>query len=267
MKKFLSLLSIFSFTVALHAEYQPSIHGYTMEKGVKVYTEAFDRAIEFTKMNQIEGDILEFGTLEGFTAIVFAKLMKEYKLRNSLHLFDSFAGFPEITSQADLNSYEVKDYQVWFSGAMALGPNIPTLIRERIQTIIPDDSIHIHKGFFSETFHKDTLKSKPAIIHIDCDLYQSAKEVLSKIFQFDLVQDGMIILFDDYNCGRANPKFGERLAFKEIMDENPGYSYTLFYYYGWHGAAIIVHKEEIKTSSLKSLLLYPLKLFQKLVRN
>jgi len=244
MNKILSFLAVFSFVVSLHAEYQPGVCGYTMEKGTRVYTEAFEKALEFVNMNQIEGDIVEFGTLEGFTAIVFAKLMKEYKVKNSLHLFDSFAGFPEITSDVDLNSYEVKDYQVWSSGAMALGPNIPALIKERLQTIIPNDSIHIHKGFFSETFHKDTLKSKPSIVHIDCDLYQSAKEVLSKIFQFDLVQDGMIILFDDYNCGRANPKFGERLALKEVMDENPDFSYTLFYYYGWHGAAIIVHKEE-----------------------
>ena len=244
MRKILSFIIAFSFAASLHAEYQPDIYGYTMEKGTKVYTEAFDRAIEFTKMNQIEGDIVEFGTLEGFTAIIFAKLMNEYKVKSSLHLFDSFAGFPEITSETDLNSYEVKDYQVWFSGAMALGPNIPALIRGRLQTIIPKDSIHIHKGFFSETFDKNTLNNKLSIVHIDCDLYQSAKEVLSKLFQFDLVQDGMIILFDDYNCGRANPKFGERLALKEVMNENPNYSYTLFYYYGWHGAAIIVHKEK-----------------------
>jgi len=244
MNKILPFLVAFFFAVSLYAEYQPSTSAYTIEKATKVYTEAFEQAIEFTKMNQIEGDIVEFGTLEGFTAIVFAKLMKEYKVRDSLHLFDSFEGLPEITSDVDLNSYEVKDYRVWDSGSMAVGPNIPALIRGRLQTIIPRDSVHIHKGFFSETFHKDTLKSKPSIVHIDCDLYQSAKEVLSKIFQFDLVQDGMIILFDDYNCGRANPKFGERLALKEVMDENPGYSYSLFYYYGWHGAAIIVHKEK-----------------------
>ncbi|MCB1110529.1 MAG: class I SAM-dependent methyltransferase [Chlamydiia bacterium] len=244
MRKLLFLLGLLPFTLPLYSEYQPGVCGYTLEKGTQVYTEAFDRAIEFVKMNQIQGDIVEFGTLEGFTAIIFAQLMEKYKINHSLHLFDSFEGFPEITSAVDLNSYEVKDYQVWSSGAMSLAPSVPTLIQERIETIIPKDAIHIHKGFFSETFQKKTLKSKPAIVHIDCDLYQSAKEVLSKLFQYDLIQDGMILLFDDYNCGRANPKFGERRAFKEVMDENPDYSFSLFYYYGWHGAAMIIHQEE-----------------------
>ena len=246
MRNILLVLGIFSYTVVLYAVYQPRVCGYTIEKGTKVYTEAFDRAIEFVTMNQIKGDIVEFGSLEGFTAIIFAKLMKQYKMHQSLHLFDSFEGFPKITSPVDLNSYEVKDYRVWTSGGMALDKNIPNLIQERLETLIPKNSIHIHKGFFSETFHRETLQNKPAIVHIDCDLYQSAKEVLSKLFQYDLIQDGMMLLFDDYNCGRANPKFGERRALKEVMEENPNYSYSLFYYYGWHGAAVIVHQENKK---------------------
>lgn len=59
-------------------------------------------------MNQIEGDIVEFGTLEGFTASIFAKLIDEYKLNSSLHLFDSFEGFPEITSTVDLTQLLIK---------------------------------------------------------------------------------------------------------------------------------------------------------------
>ena len=125
-----------------------------------------------------------------------------------------------------------------------LNPNIPELIKSKLQTIIPLKRVHIHKGYFSDTFQQRTLQSKPAIVHIDCDLYQSAKEVLSKLFEFNLIQDGMIILFDDFNCGRANPKFGERKALKEVMDENPNYSHSLFFYYGWHGAAFIIHKED-----------------------
>ncbi len=246
MNKLFSLLTItFLSTVSLHAVYEPPSCGYNSpDRAAKVYFEAFDRAIEFVKMNQVDGDIVEFGTLEGFTATIFAKLIKEYHLSNELHLFDSFEGFPEITSKVDLNSYEVKDYKVWKSGGMALNSNIPELIKQKLKTIIPLERVFIHKGYFNDTFKKGTLKSRPSIVHIDCDLYQSAKEVLSNLFKFDLIQDGMIILFDDYNCGRANPKFGERRALAEIMEENPNYSFSLFYYYGWHGAAFIIHKEK-----------------------
>ncbi|MCB1072321.1 MAG: class I SAM-dependent methyltransferase [Chlamydiales bacterium] len=235
----------FSLITTLFATYEPPSCGYdSQDRATKVYYEAFDRAVEFVKMNQIEGDIVEFGTLEGFTASIFAKLIAQYKMNSSLHLFDSFEGFPEITSKVDLNSYEVKDYKVWQSGGMALNANIPELIKSKLQTIIPLELVHIHKGYFSETFKEGTLQSKPSIVHVDCDLYQSAKEVLSNLFKYDLVQDGMIILFDDYNCGRANPKFGERRALKEVMDENPNFSHSLFFYYGWHGAAFIIHKED-----------------------
>lgn len=248
MKKLIaSLFFITSLTTTLFAEYEPHSSGYdsgSQEKVMKVYSKAFDRAFEFVKMNQIEGDIVEFGTLEGFTATIFAKLIAQYKMDSSLYLFDSFEGFPEITSTVDINSYEVKDYKLWQSGGMALSPNVPEIIKKKLQTIIPVERIHIHKGYFKDTFRKKTLKSKPAIVHIDCNLYQSAKVVLSSLFKFNLIQDGMIILFDDYNCSRANPKFGERRALREVMDANPDYSHSLFFYYGWHGAAFIIHKEE-----------------------
>ncbi|MCB1075707.1 MAG: hypothetical protein KDK59_09280 [Simkania sp.] len=139
MQKFLFFLGVSFSALSLYGGDQPAACGYTLEKGTQVYTDAFERAIEFVKMNQIEGDIVEFGTLEGFNATIFAQLMGKYKISHSLHLFDSFEGFPEITSAVDLNSYEVKDYQVWSSGGMALAPNIPTLIQKRLEKIIPKD--------------------------------------------------------------------------------------------------------------------------------
>ncbi len=236
-------LSLILFTLSqVHAEYTPPACAYSQQKGTKVYTKAFSKAFDFVTMNQIKGDVVEFGTLGGFTASIFAKLMTQYRMTADIHLFDSFEGLPTITSEVDLNSYEVKKYKVWFSGAMAMGPEIPKLIRGKLEETLPKESIHIHKGFFDKTLQPQTLKKKPAIIHIDCDLYQSAKEVLSKLFAYDLIQDGAIILFDDYNCGRANPNFGERKAFKEVMDANPNYSSELYYYYSWHGAAFIIHK-------------------------
>ena len=122
MKKLLFFLILIpSLTTTLFAGYEPPSCGYdSQDRATKVYYEAFDRAVEFVKMNQIEGDIVEFGTLEGFTASIFAKLIAQYKMSSSLHLFDSFEGFPEITSKVDLNSYEVKDYKVCQSGGMAL---------------------------------------------------------------------------------------------------------------------------------------------------
>jgi len=222
-------------------DYIPRVCAYTYEKATKVYTEAFEKAFEFIVLNRIQGDIAEFGTLEGFTASVLAKFMKENNYLVDIHLFDSFEGLPKISNEIDRNSYEVNSYNVWKEGSMAVGVDIPVLIRNRLQNFLPNNKIHIHKGFFKDTFQPKILKNKLSLVNIDCDLYQSSKEVLSKLFEYDLVQDGMILLFDDFNCGRANPNFGERRALKEVMEDNKNYSYSLFYYYGWHGAAIILH--------------------------
>lgn len=232
-------LSIFA---AQKTPYLPQTCGYSREEGWRLYKEAFQKAFEFTTKNQIHGDIAEFGTLYGFTAEVLTTLMKEYHNFVNIHLFDSFEGLPEITSEIDQNCYEVKHQKAWLSGSMAVSADVPNLIMGRLSSIIPAQLIHIHKGFFQDTFREETLRNKLAIVHIDCDLYQSAKETLTKLFDFDLIQDGTIILFDDYNCSRANPNFGERRAFKEVMDEHKNYEFSLFYYYGWHGAAVIIHK-------------------------
>lgn len=213
---------------------------YSISNNTQVRTAAFEKAIEFTKWNRIQGDILEFGTLGGDTASIFAKLLKIHNVSSKLHLFDSFIGLPEITSDIDVDSYNVKS-NIWKSGGMSLGQGTAQMVQKKLTSILPHTRIHLHEGFFCDTFLDGVIREKPSIVHIDCDLYQSAKEVLSKLFQFNLVQDGLVILFDDYNCNRGNPNFGERRAFTEVMAANPNYSSSLFYYYGWHGAAFIIH--------------------------
>jgi len=57
------------------------------------------------------------------------------------------------------------------------------------------------------------------MIHIDCDLYESAKTVLS--FITPIVQEGTIIMFDDWYQFRGNPDKGEQRAFREWLYDNP----------------------------------------------
>ncbi|OCR92398.1 hypothetical protein [Campylobacter fetus] len=63
---------------------------------------------------------------------------------------------------------------------------------------------------------------KASLIYIDCDLYTSSKTVLDFIAQSDLLQDGTIIAFDDWDLYRANPNKGQRKAFKEFKEKING---------------------------------------------
>lgn len=217
--------------------------GYaTQQEGEKAYSEAFSRAIKLIKMNRIYGDIAEFGTFRDFTARIIAMLMRSEGYPAHLHLFDSFEGLPPITSNVDYACDEVAVDGVWYDGAMAVAPQTPQLIRNVLHTVMNPSYLHIHEGYFEQTLSRNLFSRKLALVHIDCDLYQSAKFVLSYLLKNDLVEDGAVLLFDDYNCCRANPKFGERRALAEVLQENPQYACSLFYYYSWHGACFILHK-------------------------
>ncbi len=223
----------------------PPSYNYSWFHAKKVYNEAFLRCFEFLKQNQVKGDVAEFGTFNGFTSRVIAKCIKKFRLGSSLHLFDSFQGLPDISSDPDMNCYEVKDLAVWCKTSMSAFPNAEKSIFKTLSKIIPSKRLSIHKGFYADTLKKTEFQKKLSLVHVDCDLYQSAFDVLDKLVKSRVLLDGAILLFDDYNSSRGNPNFGERKAIAEVFDDNVDYSLSLFFTYGWHGAAFIVHDKAI----------------------
>lgn len=212
----------------------------------RVYKYAFDRCFDFLYMNKIYGDIVEFGTFNGYTARLLAGNIKKYNWGRSLFLFDSFEGLPEIVSKVDQACYEVKDQKVWCKGAISTSKGTEKYIFRSIQSIIPDRKTNVIKGFFSDTLKADVFDDKLALVHIDCDLYQSTFDVLRNLVDWRLLQDGTILMFDDYNCSRGNPAMGERKAIADVFNDKSRYSLSPYINYGWHGAAFIVHEIESK---------------------
>ncbi len=218
--------------------------GYTRPRADVVYGEAFRRCIEYITGTGIQGHILEFGTLRGYTARLMATLMQQFRYPGALYLYDSFEGLPEITSPVDQASYEVRINKVWFQGSMALEEEMPDRIFRVLSKIVPPEQIHITKGFFEETLATALPAGKAALIHVDCDMYTSTVTVLEQLLKQDLLQDGCVLLFDDYNCNRANPAMGERRAFAEVFGAQERFSYSPFLPYGWHGQAFFVHDHQ-----------------------
>jgi len=72
-------------------------------------------------------------------------------------------------------------------------------------------------GWFEDTCTSTTTQDfqmkEAAIVHIDCDLYESAKTVLR--FITPLLVEGTVLNFDDWFCFRGNPSLGEQRAFRE----------------------------------------------------
>jgi hypothetical protein len=216
---------------------------YTRARADAVYGEALRRAVEFVSRSGVPGDILEFGTLLGYTARWLAGLIWEYGLASSLWLYDSFEGLPEITAQEDVESYEVAGSHAWFKGAMRVAPNIERRIQAALRRVIPAEALHVIKGYYEQTLAGNLPAGKAAVVHVDCDLYASAKFVLETLIRADKLQDGTVLILDDYNCNRASPRMGERLAVAEAFASQARYVTSPWFSYGWHGQMLLVHEK------------------------
>jgi len=193
--------------------------------------------VAYAVHSAVPGDIAEFGTHTGRTARVISAAMRLYRANKELHLFDSFEGLPEATAGPDKENEHVKA-GVWGQGSL-VGIS-PEALRRQCGKQIGESAVRIYKGWFSETLPKIPKGTKFSMIHIDSDLYLSAHEVLDFLIGHRMVSDGAMILFDDWQCNRASNEFGERRAWKEVVErhkvdaENMGC-------YGWAGHKFIVH--------------------------
>lgn len=167
----------------------------------------------------VPGDIAEFGTMAGRTASVIAEAMKAYdrftpQERKTLHLFDSFRGLPEAESEIDRRSPHVAA-GVWGAGT-CLGISEEELVRKCAQHL-DRDRVRTYAGWFADTLPALPADTRFALLHIDCDLYQSTRDVLDACFSRGLVSPGAALFFDDWNCNAARPEFGERRAWTEAV--------------------------------------------------
>ena len=99
------------------------------------------------------------------------------------------------------------------------------------------------QGWYEDTLN-ETVKGKLRInkawaINVDCDLFDSA--LLALRFVTDFVQDGTVILFDDWLCYRADPNKGEQAAVHKWLEDNPSISLIPSRSYANVGQSFIVN--------------------------
>jgi Macrocin-O-methyltransferase (TylF) len=147
---------------------------------------------------RLHGAFLEMGVCTGRTINFIAALNPEQRVWG----FDSFDGLPERWARADLTVPE-GTFRVNVDGWL------PPVLH----------NVSLMKGMFQDTlpeFRKHVLKSTPiAFLHVDCDIYASAKEVFDQLGEN--IESGTIIVFDEfYNYPGAEEH--EFKAFQEFLD-------------------------------------------------
>ncbi|GIL02757.1 MAG: hypothetical protein BroJett030_26560 [Alphaproteobacteria bacterium] len=210
-------------------------------------------AVEYVYGTGVEGDIAEFGTMTGWSAEVLAKAMATFGERlgyadlahgiapRRLMLFDSFVGLPAASTDIDRNALHVR-VGLWAERTCS------GLTSEQLARLcgrhLPAEQVRIVEGWFSETLPTLPEGQVFGLVHIDSDLYESARDVLVWMFENDAYADGCALLFDDWDCNRASPEFGERKAWSEIVDRfNP--QFTDCGPYGFVSRRFILHRPRV----------------------
>ncbi|MFF5073425.1 TylF/MycF/NovP-related O-methyltransferase [Micromonospora olivasterospora] len=221
-------------------------------RAAKVYGDAFRTVFEYVYGCHIPGSVAEFGCFEGFSSLLLADLIVEFDAETDfyatlhprhLYVYDSFAGFPKSTNNVDSISYEVVDTGYWRESEDASPPGTEEMLRREFTRRFGDSGWTIVRGMYEQSLVSDPLQREVAIANLDCDLYVSSVQVLDHLLGNRLLPDGAVLLLDDYNCNRANPRFGMRRAMRECFARTDGfYDYSEFLSYGWHGRAFFVHR-------------------------
>lgn len=187
-----------------------------------------NQAFAFVANEGVTGDYAEFGVLEGRTFLEawYASLRyRQTKMR--LHAYDSFEGLPAVT-RADSD------------GPFATGQFAsPRHVFESTTARIPPERMSVTEGFFEHSL--PTADKRPiSIAWIDCDLYESTVPVLQ--FLTDQLQDGSILVFDDWFCFRGRPDRGEQRACAEWLQDGPGIRLVEYRDFHWAGRSFIVNR-------------------------
>lgn len=159
------------------------------------------------------GPILEFGVGTGKSIRYIAN-----KTGREIHGFDSFVGLPD---DGQLPRSGKNTGMKWFAGHLNYGGALPAV----------PENVTLHAGWFEDTigpYLAASAEERIALLHVDCDIYTSARTVLEKTS--GRIGPGTIIVFDEY-MNYPGWEAHEHRAFQEIADDL-AYSHFAYSYKG-----------------------------------
>jgi hypothetical protein len=141
--------------------------------------------------NNVNGDIIEFGTWQGLGLTYFARLLHSKNLERKLIGIDSFEGLPHSTN-------------FWKKGDFS-NTEINYVINNILNNSkLKSENLFLIKGWFNDINVKNKLNEISdtiALVHFDADIYSSSLEALLLIEPYIFKNNNIIyFLFDDWGC-------------------------------------------------------------------
>ena len=208
-----------------------------LENSIAKYS-AIKKAFYVTAHDATFGDYLEFGVFTGssfnFAMKANKKIEKIFgKMDCEFIGFDSFKGFGEIKKEDQNPSFQSKTFFV----------DEEKVIRN-IEKNTKGQRMRIVKGFYQDTIKNKTTADlkidKSRVVMIDCDLKESTHLALE--FIKPSVQEGTIILFDDFVFFKGSKNKGEYGAFADFRKKYPETLFRKIFDYGYGSRAFIAYK-------------------------
>jgi O-methyltransferase len=218
-----------------HHLYYSYVHGFdTASPAVLPVLEAcFRQAIN--RRLAYDGDYFEFGVFKGYTFWYAQDCARKHGLeRMHFYGFDSFTGLPPVRGR------DQTPHDEFYEGQYACS-------KEKVVANLDAKGVdwsrtHLVEGYFEQSLNaelKVQLRQRwIAIALIDCDLYESTAVVLD--FIKDLIANGTIVLFDDWNCFNADDERGQRKALAEFLQRNRHLSAQAMFSYGPYGQVFTI---------------------------
>ena len=200
--------------------------------------QAIKKAMYITAHDLTEGSYLEFGVFTGssfnFAMKVNKKIEKIFGKANCEFIgFDSFKGFGKINKEDENPRFEDHIFSV-----------DEEKILKNIEKCSRGQKMRIVKGFFEDTIKNKTTRDlnidKARVVLIDCDLKESTRLALE--FIKPSLQEGTIILFDDFVFYKGSKNKGEYGAFNDFRKKYPEILFRRIFDYGYGSRAFITYK-------------------------
>ena len=197
----------------------------------------FDRVMAFVSACRVPGDYLEFGCYDGGSLASCFEASRRQKTLDSMRffVFDSFQGLPEPKGP-DANGllvYKKGDYTC----------DLDSFKRNLKRQGVDLSHVTCTPGWYNETLNEELKRrlsiKRAAVILIDCDLYESTVPVLD--FIADYIQDGTVLIFDDWFSYKGRMDCGEARAFRQWLEKNPAIQATEYYKAGRTVMSFILH--------------------------
>jgi len=227
---------------ALAGEAQPPLISRLIRSDARSST--FFDAIEYINFEQIEGDIVECGVFGGVSLSILAKgaTFDPKGMTRRVIGIDTFEGLPASAEQ----------HARWGEGDCATMHGAHPLLQPG-ERVTPESTRELFRrcelaeptllvGRFDAVLPTvvPSQVSRIALLHVDCDLYESTRDVLAGVA--DVLEDGAIVLFDDWFHYRGHPGRGEARAFAEFLEQHPQWHAVQWRSYGPFSNAFIVSR-------------------------